>query len=80
MAAEVEELFAIVRQLRQAGTAIVFISHRLEELFALVDRVTVLRDGNVVETRGLEGLTVRDLVDYAKHQEGVLSGTLAAPG
>ena len=48
---EVEDLFAIVRQLRAAGTAIVFISHRLEELFALADRVTILRDGAYVGTR-----------------------------
>ena len=48
---EVEELFAIVRQLRDAGTAVVFISHRLEELFALADRVTILRDGAYVGTR-----------------------------
>src|SRR4029079_13264874 len=50
---EVEELFTIVRQLREAGTAIVFISHRLEELFALADRVTILRDGTYVGTQAM---------------------------
>ena len=49
--AEVEDLFRITRRLRQAGTAIVFISHRLEDLFELADRVTVLRDGSYVGTR-----------------------------
>jgi rhamnose transport system ATP-binding protein len=59
---EVEELFAIVRQLREAGTAIVFISHRLEELFALVDRVTILRDGAYVSTRSMADVTSDDLI------------------
>src|SRR5262245_2406721 len=56
---EVEELFTIVRRLRQAGTAIVFVSHRLEEIFALADRVTTLRDGNYIDTR-LIGNVTRD--------------------
>ena len=59
---EVEELFAIVRQLRESGTAIVFISHRLEELFALADRVTILRDGNYVATNSISGVTAADLI------------------
>jgi rhamnose transport system ATP-binding protein len=59
---EVEELFTIVRQLRQSGTAVVFISHRLEELFALADRVTVLRDGTYVGTREMSGITGQELI------------------
>jgi rhamnose transport system ATP-binding protein len=59
---EVEELFGIVRQLRAAGTAIVFISHRLEELFALADRVTTLRDGAYVGTRAMADVTSDDLI------------------
>ena len=59
---EVEDLFAIVRQLRASGTAIVFISHRLEELFALADRVTTLRDGAYVATRALADVTADDLI------------------
>ncbi|HMA34301.1 MAG TPA: sugar ABC transporter ATP-binding protein [Chloroflexia bacterium] len=59
---ETEELFAIVRQLRAARTAIVFISHRLEELFALADRVTILRDGTYVGTRDLVGVTRDELI------------------
>ncbi|MFF8563685.1 sugar ABC transporter ATP-binding protein [Streptomyces albidoflavus] len=46
---EVEKLFAIVRQLRADGVGIVFITHHLEEIAALGDRVTVLRDGRSVE-------------------------------
>ncbi len=59
---EVEELFVIVRQLREAGTAILFISHRLEELFAIADRVTTLRDGAYVGTRPMESVTSADLI------------------
>jgi rhamnose transport system ATP-binding protein len=59
---EVDELFTIVRQLRAAGTAIVFISHRLEELFALADRVTTLRDGKYVGTRAMADVTTDDLI------------------
>ncbi|HMQ31578.1 MAG TPA: sugar ABC transporter ATP-binding protein [Chloroflexaceae bacterium] len=59
---EVEELFTIVRQLKAQGAAIVFISHRLEELFAIADRVTVLRDGAYVDTRAMAGVTTEDLI------------------
>jgi rhamnose transport system ATP-binding protein len=45
---EVRELFSIVRRLAERGTAIVYISHKLDEIFAVTDRVTVLRDGRKV--------------------------------
>lgn len=60
--AEVDDLFRIVRQLREAGTAIVFISHRLEELFQLADRVTVLRDGAYVGTKTIGEVTTDSLI------------------
>ena len=47
---EVERLFAILRDLRAAGTSIVFISHRLPEVFEISDRITVLKDGELVGT------------------------------
>lgn len=59
---EVEDLFVIVRQLRASGTAVVFISHRLEELFALADRVTTLRDGKDVGTRPMAQVTTDELI------------------
>jgi rhamnose transport system ATP-binding protein len=59
---EVDDLFGIVRQLRAAGTAVVFISHRLEELFALADRVTTLRDGRYVGTRPITEVTTEELI------------------
>src|SRR5438105_1862918 len=55
-AAEVDRLFDVVRTLRAAGTAVLFISHRLEEVFALCQRVTVMRDGRQVLSRELAGL------------------------
>jgi rhamnose transport system ATP-binding protein len=47
---EQERLFTIVRELRASGVGVIYISHRLEEIFALADRVTVLRDGESVGT------------------------------
>ncbi|MDB6452978.1 sugar ABC transporter ATP-binding protein [Falsirhodobacter sp. 20TX0035] len=47
---EVEHLFTVMRELRRQGVAIVFISHHLEEIFEICDRITVLRDGSFVAT------------------------------
>lgn len=47
---ETEKLFALVRRLRERGVCIIYISHRLDEIFALCDRVTVLKDGATVGT------------------------------
>jgi rhamnose transport system ATP-binding protein len=59
---EVADLFRLVRRLRKDGTAIIFISHRLEELFELADRVTILRDGYYVDTCLVKDVTRDDLV------------------
>ncbi|HQE94159.1 MAG TPA: sugar ABC transporter ATP-binding protein [Anaerolineae bacterium] len=59
---EVADLFRLVRRLRDEGTAIIFISHRLEELFEIADRVTVLRDGFYVDTRPLSDVTRDELI------------------
>jgi rhamnose transport system ATP-binding protein len=61
-AVEVARLFRVVESLRADGAAVLFISHRLEEVFELCQRVTVLRDGRWVMSRGLEGLTPDELV------------------
>ena len=59
---EVAELFQLVRRLRENGTAILFISHRLEELFEIADTVTVLRDGTYVDTRTVGSVTQDELI------------------
>ena len=61
-AAEVDRLFDVVAALREAGKAVLFISHRLEEVFASCQRVTVMRDGAQVLSSELDGLTADDLV------------------
>ncbi len=59
---EVGDLFRIVRRLREQGTAIVFISHRLEEVMEFSDRITVLRDGEIIGTRPRTDATLEDLI------------------
>ncbi|TIT73545.1 MAG: sugar ABC transporter ATP-binding protein [Mesorhizobium sp.] len=59
---EIERLFAIIKRLKARGVTIIYISHRLHEVFEIGDRVTVLRNGRLVATRDLQGLTVPDLV------------------
>ncbi|MFE4370822.1 sugar ABC transporter ATP-binding protein [Streptomyces sp. NPDC056835] len=59
---ETARLFSVVRTLRAEGAAVLFISHRLEEIFALCQRVTVLRDGRLISSEPLAGLTEDDLV------------------
>ena len=59
---EVERLFAVARALREDGAALLFISHRFEEITALCQRVTVMRDGRHVSTDPLADLTVDEIV------------------
>ncbi len=61
---EVERLFAIVRRLRDRGVAILFVSHRLDEVFELCDRATVFRDGQHVITTDTRALSTADLVRH----------------
>ncbi|MDX1744054.1 MAG: sugar ABC transporter ATP-binding protein, partial [Ruegeria sp.] len=60
---ETETLFGILNRLRDDGTSLVFVSHKLEEVQEICDRVTVLRDGkNACESRDLQGLDRQDIV------------------
>ena len=62
--AETETLFRLVRQLRNEGTAILFVSHKLEEVFSLCDRVTVLRDGETtLKGAPLAGMSRQTLIE-----------------
>lgn len=59
---EVERLFTIVRRLRDAGAVVVFISHRLPEVFEISDRITVLRDGRCIGTRNVADTTPDEII------------------
>jgi ABC-type sugar transport system ATPase subunit len=59
---EVNDLFRIVKQLRDDNRSILFISHRLEEIFEIADRVTVFRDGQYIDTKNVKDITQEDLV------------------
>ncbi|GLZ10802.1 ribose import ATP-binding protein RbsA 1 [Actinomadura sp. NBRC 104425] len=59
---EVARLFAVTRTLRDQGCAVLFISHRLEEIFEICQRVTTLRDGTYIGTEDVADLTPDDLV------------------
>lgn len=61
---ETEELFRVVEDLAyNQGVGVVFISHRLPELFAICREITVMRDGTVVTSRPMDGLTTNDVVE-----------------
>jgi ribose transport system ATP-binding protein len=59
---EVARLFAILRDLKSVGTSIVFISHRLPEVFTIADRITVMKDGEIVGSRATAGTTPEQVV------------------
>jgi rhamnose transport system ATP-binding protein len=59
---EVERLFAVARSLRDEGRALVFISHRFDEVFALCDTVTVMRDGSYISTDRIDDTSVAEIV------------------
>ena len=61
---ETEHLFHVIRTLKADGVSIIYISHRLEEIFQVADRITVLRDGAVVTTCPAAGATTADLIRW----------------
>lgn len=82
---EAETLFMIARRLRDEGRTIVFISHRLEEVRALCDRVTVFRDGSKVITDTIQNLNNADIIRHMigrplkeyMHKQGTTIGDVA---
>jgi ABC-type uncharacterized transport system ATPase subunit len=66
---EVDEFFATLRQMTQEGHAIIFISHKLHEVLAICDRVTVLRDGKRVDSCSIEGCTKQSLAQMMVGRE-----------
>lgn len=67
--AEVEILFRIVRKLKAQGVAIIFISHRLDEVFELTDRVSILRDGEYITTLNTRETNRAELIKYMVGRE-----------
>ena len=59
---ETEVLFKVVNSLRQKGVSIVYISHRMEEIFELCDRITILRDGTYIDTKRIADIDMNDIV------------------
>jgi len=67
--AEVDRLFGVARRLRDGGAAVVFVSHRLDEVFALCDRVTIMRDGATVHTCGIGEIDTAQVVRWMVGRE-----------
>ena len=59
---ETEVLFEVIKSLRAKGVSIVYISHRMEEIFELCDRITVLRDGTYIDTKYIKDINMDDIV------------------
>ncbi len=66
---EVQDLFRVVEKLKKTGVTIIYISHRLEEVFQLCDRITVLRDGESIETLNVKETNQRKLIELMVGRE-----------
>lgn len=66
---ELQNLFSLIRQLRAEGVAIIYISHRLEEIFQVCDRVTVLRDGRRIATADIGSTTREEIIRWMVGRE-----------
>ena len=60
---EVERMFEVIRDLKQQGIGIIYISHRLDEIFTIADRVTVLRDGSYIGTKDIEQIDRNQMIE-----------------
>lgn len=59
---EVNVLFEVIRQLKQSGISVIFVSHKLDELYAVCDRVTIMRDGRTIKTSDMKSISKIELV------------------
>ncbi|ABL83691.1 MULTISPECIES: ABC transporter ATP-binding protein [unclassified Nocardioides] len=71
---ETEELFRLLRRLADGGDSIIFISHKLREVFAIADRITVLRQGRTISTHECASTTPGEIVAHMTGREGVNLG------
>jgi len=77
---EVANLFRLVRELRAKGVAILFVSHRMEEVFQIADTVTVFRDGRLISTRPVQDITPQGAIaDMVGREMGLLRQRPPAP-
>lgn len=60
---ETEHLFKIINSLREKGVSIIYISHRMEEIFELCDRITIMRDGEYVGTRNIKDTNMNEIIN-----------------
>src|SRR5690606_6697613 len=75
---EIEVLFGVVRRLAAEGVSIIYISHRLDELFRIADEVTIMRDGETVSSQPIGELTVREIAE--RMVGGALAEGVREPG
>ena len=68
-AREIDDLFRIIRELKAKGCGIVSLSHRLEELQHIVDRVTIMRDGQYITSMDFQGVTLDEIIAYMVGRE-----------
>jgi ribose transport system ATP-binding protein len=61
---EIDDLFNVIRMLKAEGCGVIYISHRLEELSRIVDRVTILRDGQYIKTLNFADTTLEEIISY----------------
>ncbi|MEP7109785.1 MAG: sugar ABC transporter ATP-binding protein [Ferruginibacter sp.] len=61
-AKEINQLFSVIKNLKQKGIAIIYISHRMEEIFSICDTITILRDGQFIDSRPLNDFTNQTLI------------------
>jgi len=66
---ELEKLFSIIRDLKSKGIAIIYISHRLDEIFEICDTISIMRDGNMIDTRDVKNITRNEIVEMMVGRE-----------
>src|SRR5207302_1386248 len=68
-----ERLFALIGELRRTGVSVVYVSHKMDEIFRICDRATVLRDGETIGTVDLAASSVEDLIRMMVGRELLIS-------
>lgn len=81
-AAEIEKLFAIIRRLKAEGVGMFYISHRLEELYEIGDRVSIMRDGCLIDTHPIQNIQINEMIEQiaGRKIENLYPHTRKTPG